>query len=150
MELILTLLCCVVEAQMVCVREGGTPLLIQEWRWCFNLCLARNTGLHRLSMVACHRHSNERQCNRTVQFIRAKVQYLSPKRSNYHTWAHINPVVRWNHERSQTNQHTNQDRTWFNITSHMLHHSSQMVHKYLIYIESHIVITNQVQIAEAK
>ena len=30
----------------------------------------------------------------------------------------------------------------------MLHHSSQIVHKYLTYIGVHIVITNQVQIAE--
>jgi hypothetical protein len=50
-------------------------------------------------------------CHRTVQIIRAQVQKQSPKWSNSRTWAHIIPVVQWNHEEFQTNQHTSQDRS---------------------------------------
>jgi hypothetical protein len=58
--------------------------------------------------------------NGTAQNIRAQVQKQSPKWSNCHTWAHITPLVQRNHEGFQTNQHTNQGHTWFNITHHIL------------------------------
>ena len=50
--------------------------------------------------------SSDASCHRTDQFIRAQVQKQSPKRSNSHTWAHINPVVNWNLKGFQTNLHT--------------------------------------------
>ena len=52
---IVTLLCCVVEAQMVCVREGGTPLLVQGSTAVLWLFLMQSLGLHYLSIEPCHR-----------------------------------------------------------------------------------------------
>jgi hypothetical protein len=66
------------------------------------------------------KHCSDARCNGTSLIIRAQVQKQSPKWSNCHTWTHITLVVQWNHEGFRTNQHTNQDRTWFNITHHML------------------------------
>ena len=37
------------------------------------------------------------------------------KRSHYHTWTHINPVVRRVPRWVSINDYNNQDRSWFNI-----------------------------------
>ena len=37
------------------------------------------------------------------------------KRTHYHTWTHINSVVRRVPQRVSINNYNNQDRTWFNI-----------------------------------
>ena len=60
----------------------------------------------------------EEICHRTDQFIRAQVQKQSSKRSNSRTWAHINPVVNWNHEEFQTNLHT----TKITVIQHNISH----------------------------
>jgi hypothetical protein len=54
-------------------------------------------------------------CNRTVQFIRAQLQWQLSKQLYFRTWVHINLVVREITRDFKLSPTYSQDRTWFNI-----------------------------------
>ena len=52
---IVTLLCCVVEAQMVCVEGGGYPSIYTRLEVVLEVIFGTSTGLHHLYMLLCNR-----------------------------------------------------------------------------------------------
>jgi hypothetical protein len=91
---------------------------------------------------------SDASCHGTIQIIRAQVQKQSLERSNFHTWAHIIPVV---HEITKDFKPTNKQAKIY-----MIQHNTSLVitfHKWLaaarIHRSSNKLLQTKFKVAEA-